>query len=366
MQDRVLASFGRFAGIALDLDEAAAELLTGGFLPIGAQFAQGSRRFDPKLAHEDIIQACRNAWTVCGLQPLLGEPMRLTPSIVGYSLLYPYSDNYLDAAGTTTKEKLEFSCRFLARLRGEPLAPANRREKSVWDLVAMIESQYPRASFPQVHDCLIAIHGAQEQSLAQLKSHGNCSDADILRISCAKGGSSVLADACLCRGWVNEEESEFAFDWGVLLQLGDDLQDVRSDLRRRSKTLFTRAVAAGRTIDAETAQLLNMSDRVSRRMNRLPNGGSVLKGLLRMSWRSLIVMAVSEAHEYFSPAFLAEMERRSPFRFAFLRARQKQLGKRRGLYSNLFDIFLEPRDVAGCEAFYNLPCAVSASTLAST
>ena len=41
-----------------------------------------------------------------------------------------------------------------------------------------------------------------------------------------------------------------------------------------------------------------------------------------MSWRSLIIGAVANSHEFFSPAFLEEAERWSPFRFAFLRARE--------------------------------------------
>jgi hypothetical protein len=47
-------------------------------------------RSDPDLSVAGIIQAARNAWTACGLQPLLGVPLALTPSILGYSLLYPY------------------------------------------------------------------------------------------------------------------------------------------------------------------------------------------------------------------------------------------------------------------------------------
>jgi hypothetical protein len=359
MQDRIIASFGRFAAVALDLEEEAVELLTGGFLPAGAQFAQGARRFDGELSTGDIIQACRNAWTACGLQPLLGEPMRLTPSIVGYSLLYPYSDNYLDSGDVDREAKLRFSGRFLERLRGETLPALNRRECAIWDLVSMIESQYPRASYPQVFDCLIAIHRAQEESIAQVRSNGHCDDAEVLRISCAKGGSSVLADACLCRGWVDQEESEFAFDWGVLLQLGDDLQDVREDVRRGSRTLLSRAAASGRPLDELTARLLNMSAEVSNRMDRMPNGGRALKGLLRMSWRSLIVMAVAETHELFSPEFVAEMERRSPFRFGFLRARQKRLAGRRGLYAHLFDAFLEPREIGQDDTVCNLSGVVS-------
>jgi hypothetical protein len=353
IQRRVIDSFGRFAGLALGLEEDAVELLTGRFLPIGAQFAQWSRRFDPAICHEDITQACRNAWTACGLQPLLGEPMGLTPSIVGYSLLYPYSDNYLDSSEVSAREKRLFSQRFLARLRGEALPPLNPRESAIWNLVALVETQFPRAQFPQVFDCMIAIHRAQEESIAQLKGNVDC-DLEILPITSAKGGSSVLADACLSRGWLNGEESEFAFDWGMLLQLGDDLQDVREDLRRGSATLFSRNAAAGRPLDSLTARLLEMSGTVSDRMDRLPHGSPVLKGLLRMSWRQLIVMAVANVQEFFTPQFAAEMERRSPFRFAFLRARQKRLEGRQGLYSNLFDAFLEPGQDAVDKIPYNL------------
>jgi hypothetical protein len=80
-----------------------------------------------------------------------------------------------------------------------------------------------------------------------------------------------------------------------------------------------------------------------------------------MSWRSLIVMAVAQAHEFFSPAFLAEMEQKSPFRFGFLRARQKRLAGRRGLYANLFDAFLEPRENGRSETVCNLSEIVSAN-----
>ncbi len=60
----------------------------------------------------EIVQACRNAWTVYGLQPLLDEPSRITPSIVGYSLLYPYTDNYLDRRDASAQAKRRFCARF--------------------------------------------------------------------------------------------------------------------------------------------------------------------------------------------------------------------------------------------------------------
>ncbi|MGA8731069.1 MAG: hypothetical protein WB608_20095 [Terracidiphilus sp.] len=348
-QDKVTASFARFAGTALDLEPAAIELISNDFVPAGTELARWARNFDPSLTQSDITQACRNAWTACGLQLLLGERAVLTPSVLGYSLLYPYTDNHLDRRDITAEAKIQFSTRVRDRLRGHQSTPhssaLNGRETATWALVELIEGQYPRSSYPQVFDCLLAIHRAQEESLMQLRSEA-LHPAEILRITFAKGGTSVLADACFARGWLDEKESRFAFDWGVLLQLGDDLQDVRDDLQRGSVTLFTRAIALGLPLDNLVTQLLNFSEQVGAAMDALPTGTPTLKNLMRMSWRSLIIGAVANASDFFSPAFLRKAESRSPFRFDFLRKRQKRLTARRGLYQILFDAFLEIRPAA--------------------
>jgi hypothetical protein len=341
-QDRIVAAFARFSATALGLEEETVHLLTDDFLPVGTQLARWARQFDPNLGMADIIQACRNAWTACGLQPLLGVRMAMTPSVLGYSLLYPYSDNFLDREDISAEEKLLFSKRFRSRLRGDGVPAQDDREAALWTLVKLIEEQYPRAAYPQVFDCLLAIHQAQEESLAQQRT---CNHPDgLLRVSCAKGGTSVLADACLAHGWLTGEESRFSFEWGVLLQLGDDLQDVGEDLRRGSLTLFSRAALLGRPLDSLVIQLLNFSEKVGTRMDGLPNGTPMFKNLLRMSWRSLIIGTVANSHESFSPAFVEQAERLSPFRFAFLRARNERLASRQGLYATLFEAFLEPRE----------------------
>jgi hypothetical protein len=343
-QERITGCFARFSAAALDLEGDAVQLLTDDFLPVGKKLARWARRFDESLSMTDIVQACRNAWTACGLQPLLGARIELTPSILGYSLLYPYTDNFLDRVDITAEAKRRFSERFRERLRGERISALNSHEIALWALVELIEGQYPRESHPQVFDCLLAIHRAQEDSVAQLGDDPG-GNADILRVSCAKGGSSVLADACLANGWLSEQESRFAFEWGVLLQLGDDLQDVREDLQRGSTTLFSRAAALGTPLDALAEQLFSFSESVGARMDGLPNGSAMLKDLLRMSWRSLIVGAVADSHEFFTREFLAETERSSPFRFGFLRARRKRMTSRQGLFRTLFDAFLEaPED----------------------
>jgi len=362
-RQRIVALFPRFASVALGLQEEEVDLITTHFLPVGTQLARWARAFDATLSNADTIQACRNAWSCCGMQALLGQPMELTPSILAYSLLYPYSDNFLDHPGLSGADKLHFSERFRQRLCGERLAAVDSHEASVWALVQLIEDQYPRPRFPQVFDSLLAIHRAQERSMAQLnkrqrtsdRQEGSCEgaldDSELLRISCAKGGTSVLADACLAQPWLTAEEIRFSFDWGVLLQLGDDLQDVHEDLRRGSATLFTRAIAQGKPLDGLVLQLLNFSRQIADRMDRMPNGTPTLKSLLRMSWRSLILMAVADVHCFCSPAFLAEVEPCCAFRFSFLRARNGEHAGRQALYETLFDAFLE----AGTEQRGGLP-----------
>jgi hypothetical protein len=329
-QDRIVTAFARFSSTALDLEGEAVKLLTDDLLPVGTHLARWARRFDASLGMADVIQACRNAWTACGLQPLVGERIRITPAILGYSLLYPYSDNYLDREDISAEAKLRFSERFRGRLLGEGSSAQDGREGALWALVQLIEDQYPRVHYPQVFDCLLAIHRAQEESIAQQRSGNHSGDAEVLRMSCAKGGSSVLADACLAHGSLSVEESRFSFEWGVLLQLGDDLQDVREDMRRGSVTLFSRAAALGRPLDSLVIQLLNFSEQVGARMDHLPNGTETLK-----------IGAVANSHEFFSSGFLAEAERWSPFRFEFLRTRNERLTSRQGLYAILYDAFLD-------------------------
>jgi hypothetical protein len=86
-------------------------------------------------------------------------------------------------------------------------------------------------------------------------------------------------------------------------------------------------------------------------MDSLPNGEAFLKDLLRMSWRSLIYMAVANASELFTPTFLAELEPRSQFRFCFLREKRKRFNGRRDLYRTIFEAFME----AGEDDFRNMP-----------
>ncbi|HXR32198.1 MAG TPA: hypothetical protein VN830_00710 [Verrucomicrobiae bacterium] len=341
LRERVTVAFERFAKAGLDLgDEHLGLLLNGGFSELGTQMARGARRFDPSISPADIFQATRNAWTAGGLQVLLGREMRLTPAIFAYSMLYPYTDNYLDDTAVRSEEKIKFNARIKRRLSGEMIAPNHEGEARLWQLFEMIEGQYRRADWPQVYASLLAIQQAQENSLRQRGSPPSVCGPDILKLSFEKGGASVLADGHLAAGSLSHEEAQFVFAWGALLQLVDDLQDIRQDRREGALTIFTQA--AGRVpLDELTTHTLSFGQKVMQRIEQMPTRCQALKEMIQKSYMSLLVWSAGECGELYTREYLAELETHSPFRFASVAARRKQVAKLTGPLTRLFEAFVE-------------------------
>ncbi|HEX3684330.1 MAG TPA: hypothetical protein VHU83_17480 [Bryobacteraceae bacterium] len=342
-QSRITAALVELTSRAFDLRDPYVDWLLGDrFAAVSTGLARQARQMDSSVGMVDILQAARNAWTACGLQALLGHSVHLTPAIFAYSMLYPYSDNYLDDVALSKELKLVFSARFGRRLEGQEMEAANAREATIWALVAVIEKQYARAAYPQVYESLLAIHAAQEQSICQWPIDGRRADLDVLRLTFTKGGTSVLADACLAAGRLTREEARFAFEWGVVLQLGDDLQDVHSDARRGSLTLYTQA--AGRDpLDRITSRTLHFGRWVMEGMERLPEGRPVLKRLLQKSSQLLLIRSAATVPELYTAPYLQQLESYSPFRFEFLRQREQQVAKRRRAYGLLFEDLIQIR-----------------------
>ena len=349
MHERLTVAFADFGRTTLNLDDRHLQvLLAGGFSTIGTAMARQARRFDPKVSVADIFQASRNAWTACGLQVLFGRSMCLTPSIFAYSMLYPYTDNYLDDPATPTEIKHGFNHRFSRRLCGDAIAPSGRHEAIIWRLVELIESQYPRERHPGVFESLVWIQAAQEKSLRLLRRAAPLGETSVLALSFEKGGTSVLADGYLAGETLTPEQARFAFNWGVFLQLADDLQDVQDDRKRGVQTIFSRA--AGREpLDALTNRLMQFGAEVMMQMHDLPDVGSLpLRQLIARSCLSFLVRSAGEASGLYTKEYVAAVEALSPFRFAFLNDRQRRLACHRGIFAKLFEAFLagEPDEPA--------------------
>ena len=216
------------------------QLFTAEGLEATRQFVGQARTFAPAISDQNLFQALRNLWVTHSVQLFLRAPITLCPALFAYSMLYPWTDNCLDDLRLERAAKVAFGDWLTLRLSGIKAAPRDPHAEQVGRLIGMIERLYPRAEFPEVYLSLRAIHHAQMRSLEQQDAARDWDEQALLSLSIAKGGASVLTDACLVRGSLTVDEEEFMFAYGVLLQLMDDLQDLRDDLAKRHMTIFTR------------------------------------------------------------------------------------------------------------------------------
>lgn len=299
-------------------------IINRSFFDISRQFYQCARNFDPGLHPGEIYQAMRNVWIMNGIQLMLNIPVELTPSIIAYSLLYPYSDNLLDDPNVPETDKLLFSNRFEQRLKGFPIKVNDHREEKISNLVAMIEKQYRRDDFPEVYQSLLAIHAAQTQSVLLQKTSEPLSEKQIIELCFAKGGTSVLADGFLVAGKLTPLQQRFLFGYGIWLQLADDVQDMAEDRSEEVTTLFTTAfpelqasINLNRTIHFGRAIINDIGCFPSEVCSNL---GKIMVHAIEM----MVVQAVALNHEHFHDDKGEALEKFSPLSFNYIRTMKKK------------------------------------------
>ncbi|MGI5915707.1 MAG: hypothetical protein ACOX9A_04575 [Anaerolineae bacterium] len=327
-RDRLLRAGRAFCRDAMGIQERHLNVLfSPEFLGGATGFVRATRDFDPGISGEDIFQASRNVWTMYGLQRLMGRPVELTPSVFAYSMLYPYSDNYLDDPTVPAAIKRGFNDRFSRRLMGRRIEPANAREEIISRLVGMIEQQHDRAQAPWVYEALLAIHRAQCRSMQLLHRRTAPYEVDVLGISLEKGGTSVLADGYLVSERPTPEQEMSLFAYGAFLQLVDDLQDVRGDAKDGLLTVFSHVVGHW-PLDALAGRTFGFGRRVLATLDCFHgNGSEPLKELMRASADWLLVDAVGRSARYMSAHYLHQVEAYSPFRYTFLARCRRKLAR---------------------------------------
>jgi hypothetical protein len=346
--DERQAAFARLEAGGRDLAMAALGLTqrqldampSGPYVNVLTAFARAARRFDPSLDSSEIYQAGRNVWTMSFLQMLLGLPLQLTPAMIGYSLIYPYSDNYLDDPAVPEAEKVAFSQRFGRRLAGEAFSTSDQREGKIYRLVGLIEGQYERQNYPQVYASLFAIHRAQSKSIRLLRGRRALEQAEVLPVVFEKGGTSVLADGYLVAGRLSPTEEQTAFAFGVLTQLVDDLEDVSQDLQDGLMTVFSQAARHG-SLEAVTNRTLHFARRVLSDLSfdRLPDAPQLVE-LLQRSVSLLIASSIGPAQKYYSRAYKQTIEAYLPFRFSYLARLRRKLARQRLPLTRLVEAFI--------------------------
>ncbi|MGE5395086.1 MAG: hypothetical protein ACM3P1_10095 [Candidatus Saccharibacteria bacterium] len=291
------------------------------------RFVKQARQFDCELTFQDIYQGGRNVWIMNGLQVVLGLPVKLTPSIFAYSMLYPYTDNLIDDPEISALDKLIFSHNFHKRLEGQHPCANSRAEAHIYRLVGLIEDEFPRTDYPGVYDSLIAIHDAQTRSLQLMNNGSGLTETDVLKICLEKGGASVVADGYLVAGKLSKAQEYFLFGYGAYLQLLDDIQDVEEDGLAGLKTVFSKDTAS---LENKINKTYWFGEKVMQSLPLLGGDLTIFQSLMRKSMDLFIIEAIAQNPAYYSPEYRNRMEAHSPFGFEYIQKQKDQFAPYKG------------------------------------
>jgi hypothetical protein len=242
-------------------------------------------------------------------------------------MLYPYTDNWLDAEESPKAERERLLCWLSSRLAGDPGTILDERTRAVDTLLRMIEGEHPRPRFPDTYESLMAIHAAQHGSVRLLTPSPGGAERELLAITIRKGGTSVLADGYLAAGNLRREHAAALFGYGVFLQLIDDLQDLEEDAAAGQSTPMVRAAAAG-TLESATNRLLWFTRRVARHMERSASTDCAwITGLIDRSCVAMVLEAIARQKGLYSRRYLALVGARTPVRLEYLGSMRERVRK---------------------------------------
>lgn len=340
-QVQLQSGFIGFAEKALYLDPAHMTFIEQcGMLPALQQFVKMARAFDPTISAEDIYQAGRNVMTANFIQLLLGLPVEVTPSIFAYSMLYPYTDNYLDDSGISSETKLAFNRRFRERLQGKSVLLNNPYEIIIDRLIGQIEMQWDRVRFPQVYQSLLAIHAAQSHSLQLVDAGASPFELDILGISFEKGGTSVLADGYLVAGDLSVAQARVLFGFGAFTQLVDDLEDLYGDQKEARQSVFS-VTAPHWPLDRVTNQFIHFGKTILSNLSVFPAACvPLLYDLTSRCIDPVLIDIIARAGKVYSKAYLQQSQQHLPFSFDAINRQRKRFTRQSINLETLFDTFL--------------------------
>ncbi|KAJ9618409.1 hypothetical protein H2203_009005 [Taxawa tesnikishii (nom. ined.)] len=207
-----------------------------------ATFISLALRHVPDMCHRDIQRAASNVWPMLYFQQLRGHPARLTNTMLGFSLLYPLTDDVLDDTSIPKSVRKDFAARF-SRLvsHGDSQPNGTLHESRVWHMFQLIEDEWPRAEHPKVYALISRFWGS-------------------LGRDSAKGALQLLCDAHLANPGsgvpVSHDEDVFASHFGAVVQFVNDARTVDEDLAVGQYTAFNLLHERGESLDAVVEWLL--------------------------------------------------------------------------------------------------------------
>lgn len=284
------------------------------------RFIERVRDFDRTLSQAQIWQALRNYLIFAVIVDMQGEVQNAGDQILAYSLLYPYTDNYIDDAGVSGECKERYNRMIADKLQGGYVAAQNPLEEKTCLLLDMILGACSdRFAEEKIAGGLLQLLYAQSCSIGQQ----HMTTAQILETSIWKGSTSVVADYLFSTRYWTREEENFYRKFGFLLQLIDDLQDMEEDGNSGSRTLMTQC-AARQDRERCVNRLLWYSWNVIRGFEPVNPG---LREFVLKNCVAIILATVGMNGPYFSKAYLEELEPYMSFSIDFLKKMAKRQKK---------------------------------------
>lgn len=285
-------------------------------IKVTKEFITKSKEFDNEINNEYISQGLRNLWIINILQLIFHKRLELTSSAFAYSIIYPYTDNFLDNVHVSLDSKEEFNRKLYLMIKGEDVAYKNILEKRVYKLLKNIEYDYDRKDFKEVYNSLLKIHEGQVKSMKQQEKCFIPYERDVLGISIEKGASSVLADGYLVKGNLSLAEKEFCLRYGFLLQLIDDFQDLKSDKENEHITIMSQ-LAGKYPLDNIINKIINYTYDLFED-TKLLKGNEKLSKIIKDNCILLILCSLALNKEYVSEKYMIEMEKYLPFNISYI------------------------------------------------
>ncbi len=277
------------------------------------EFLYKAREFDKDLTVTDIGQAVRNYIVYMMFKELNHIDRNFSQACFGYSMLYPFTDNYIDNINLSTKEKTLYNNIIRDKIIGKDVKTQSMHQSKTCMLLDFIESEYARSSDTSIYTLLLMMLEAQEISMTKQKEN-QLSEQERLHISIYKGGLSVLIDRYLINKPLTEEDMIFYLSFGFFLQLADDLLDIAEDIKAGSNTIFTS--------DTSSHYLESLINKLITYVNHLFGSYHAMnhdfKDFVLKNCYFLILYGVSENKELLTPAYFHQLEKYFPLHFSYL------------------------------------------------
>lgn len=293
------------------------------------QFLGQVRSFAPELTFEGIGQAIRNYIVYVMFKQLNCQEAGFNQACFGYSMLYPFTDNYIDNPNITQQQKTAYNQIIHDKIEGKTVCPTSIHTQKTCELLSAIEDVYTRDSHKDIYDLLLIMLEAQEDSMQQQHRKNTLTQSERLNISIYKGSISVLIDYFFVDKEITEKDLSFYLSFGFLLQLADDLQDIKEDSEKGNQTLFTLDL----NFESEELIVNKMLHFIHYFMNTYQAPNDSFKQLLLENCYQLILTSVVESKDFFSQHYRNQLERFLPVTYPFLKSMKENKFKKKNSYT---------------------------------